>query len=468
MPKHLLFILALLLSATVARADLPADARDALKRATTYLRSISTHGGYLWSYSDDLKDRRGESEATPTQIWVQPPGTPAVGIVFLRAYAVTKDPFYLNAARDVAGALTYGQLQSGGWDYRIDFDPKSTRWYRRADVGKISPEQGARRRNNTVFDDENSQSAIRFLLAFTRATTGSNDDRDTKARDTLDYALKKMLEAQYPNGAWPQVYPGVTRNADDFPVKRARFPDDWRAQKPVKEYWYHYTFNDDAMRDCLLVMLEAHARLGKPEYLTAAKRCGEFMLMAQLPEPQPAWAQQYNAQMEPCWARKFEPPSICSAESAGVIDTLIDLYLVTGDEDLLKPIPAAIEWLKRSQIAPNRWSRFYELKTNKPLYFTRQYELTYADDDLPTHYGFQGEYGIPATIRRFEQLQSLGREAFRKREPQGQTGQPSEQAVREIISSLDAKGRWLTDSRIEMRTYVRNLTRLCDYLEPAR
>src|SRR5687768_14178262 len=466
--KHVCPIIVILVCVANASADLATDARDALKRAATYLRSISTNGGYLWSYSEDLKDRRGESEATATQVWVQPPGTPAVGLAFLRAYHVTKDAFYLDAARDVAGALAYGQLESGGWDYRIDFDPKVTRWYRRADAGKLPPEQVARRRNNTVFDDQNTQSAIRFLLAHVKATDVSTDARDVKARDTLDYALKKLLEAQYPNGAWPQVYPGTRRNEAEYPVLKASFPDDWRQQKPVKEYWYHYTFNDNAMRDCLQVMLEAHAQLKQPEYLDAAKRCGEFMLLAQLPEPQPAWAQQYNAQMEPCWARKFEPPSVCSNESAGVINALIDLHLATGDERFVKSIPAAIEWLKRSPISPGRWARFYELKTNRPLYFNRQYELTYADDDLPTHYSFQSEYGIPGTIRRFEQLQSLGREELGRRERQDRPRRPGEDTVQGIITSLDDGGRWLTAGRIEMRTHVRNMTALCEFIEGAK
>jgi hypothetical protein len=462
---RILVALLLTLLPSLSHASLQDDARSALKKSTTYLRSISTNGGYLWSYSEDLKDRRGESEATETQIWVQPPGTPAVGLVFLRAYSITNDRFYLDAARDVADALSFGQLESGGWDYRIDFDPKSTRWYRRADVGRLKPDQIARRRNNTVFDDQNTQSAIRFLLAHTKATKGSADPRDAKARDTLDYALKKMLEAQYPNGAWPQVYPGTKRNDADYPVLKARFPGDWRAQKPVKEYWYHYTFNDNAMRDCLQVMLEAHAQLDNPEYLSAAKRCGDFILLAQLPDPQPAWAQQYNAQMEPCWARKFEPPAVCSNESAGLINALIDLHVATNDDRYLQPIPATIAWLKRSQISPNRWSRFYELKTNRPFYFTRDYQLTYSDTDLPTHYSFQSEYGIASTIHRFEQLQKLGRTELQKREQQKRTQPPSDDTIRDLLSSLDPHGRWLTNRRIDMQTSVRNLNVLCNYLD---
>lgn len=148
-----------------------------------------------------------------------------------------------------------------------------------------------------------------------------------------------------------------------------------------------------------------------------------------------------------------------------MIDSLIDLYLVTGEEKFVKPIPAAVEWLKRSQISLGRWARFYELKTNRPLYFTRKYELTYADDDLPTHYSFQSDYGIPGTIRRLEQLRAVGQEALRNREEQRRVRRPSEDVVRNVIASLDERGRWVTEGRIEMRTYVRNMTTLCEFLE---
>jgi hypothetical protein len=64
--------------------------------------------------SPDLKHRFGESMATPSQIWGQPPGTPTIGSAFLRAFAVTGDRRYLEAAREAAYALVRGQLRSGG------------------------------------------------------------------------------------------------------------------------------------------------------------------------------------------------------------------------------------------------------------------------------------------------------------------------------------------------------------------
>ncbi|NVM00931.1 MAG: pectate lyase, partial [Candidatus Helarchaeota archaeon] len=97
------------------------DALYALEKGIKYFHSISTDGGYLWEYSVDLKERWGEGEATDTQIWVQPPGTPSVGEAFLRAYKVTGERFYLSCAEDAADALIWGQKKPGGWEYKIDF-----------------------------------------------------------------------------------------------------------------------------------------------------------------------------------------------------------------------------------------------------------------------------------------------------------------------------------------------------------
>ncbi|MCA9204361.1 MAG: hypothetical protein KDA59_15010, partial [Planctomycetales bacterium] len=83
--------------------DLAARAKQTMRRAATYYRTqVATHGGYVYHYTPDLKTRWGEGLATVDQIWVQPPGTPTVGLAFLRAYEATGDEFYLDAATDAA------------------------------------------------------------------------------------------------------------------------------------------------------------------------------------------------------------------------------------------------------------------------------------------------------------------------------------------------------------------------------
>jgi hypothetical protein len=103
------------------------QAAAALAHATSFFRTqVAVHGSYLWTYSEDLKTRRGEVSmndprlstdekgATATQGWVQPPGTPAVGIAYLQAFEATEDRTYLEAAHEAARALAWAQLASDG------------------------------------------------------------------------------------------------------------------------------------------------------------------------------------------------------------------------------------------------------------------------------------------------------------------------------------------------------------------
>jgi hypothetical protein len=483
-------LLALLLCSIPARAEvpLPEQAAAALAAATRFFRTeVAVQGSYLWTYSEDLKTRRGEGEATATQGWVQPPGTPSVGTAYLRAYEATGDRTYLDAARETAHALAQTQLASGGWDYRIEFDPeKRGQWHYRRDIERGDAERRGRR-NTSTFDDNTSQSALLFLMRVDTAL----QRKDPEIRRAVQYGLAKLREAQYPNGAWPQRYDGEARDRSRFPVQRARYPASWPRTHPGASYQAFYTFNDGAIRDLILTLLEAHRIYRKPEYLAAARKGGDFILLAQMPEPQPVWAQQYSLQMEPAWARRFEPPSVVAAESAGVVRTLLDLYRYTGDEKYLKPVAPAIAWFRRSRLPDGRWARFYELRTNRPLYFTRQYELVYSADNLPTHYSFQGEYGIPRVIAEWEGVQReraerrrtpavtrrRGRSFRRRREPEagGATGRRTESdvavlepRVRETIAALDARGRWVEAGTIRSATFIRNVESLAAYLAAMR
>src|SRR5688572_9515106 len=118
-PATLSLLLLLTAMPAAAQKPLPKQAAEALDRAVRFFRTeVSVHSSYLWSYSEDLKTRRGEGEATATQGWVQPPGTPAVGMAYLRAFQATGSRSYRDAARETARALARTQLLSGGWHYR--------------------------------------------------------------------------------------------------------------------------------------------------------------------------------------------------------------------------------------------------------------------------------------------------------------------------------------------------------------
>ncbi len=464
------------------------DARAAMEKATTFMRSISAEGGYLWRYSPDLKTRAGEVEATATQIWVQPPGTPSMGMVFLRAHEATGDARYLDAAKAAADALAVGQLESGGWDYVVDFDPKAgTGWYRKSDIGKIPAAEAAKRKNVTTFDDDNTQSALRLLLAVADASKSSNEPRDVRIREARDYALAKLLAAQRPNGGWPQRWTGVPVSAKEYPVQPARFPKDYPREHPKLNYNGYYTLNDNTHRDCVMTLLDAAKRLNRPDFRAAALKGGDFLLLAQLPEPQPTWSQQYNAQLEPDWARAFEPPSVCSNESGGAMRLLIDLYLETGEEKYLEPLPRAIAWFKRSEISPGIWARMYEIGTNTPIYGDRDGKIKYRVEDLSperqTGYSWKSAYGMPAIFSYYDEVKSAGRtKILEKRKLAEATAKTAkgkasratalEPRVRNAISSLDEQGRWLGSGgrkaggpQITTNAFIMNMQALADYLD---
>lgn len=467
-----------------AEAPLREQAAETMQKATALMRSIATEGGYLWRYSSDLSQRAGENTATATQIWVQPPGTPTVGMAFLGAYEATGDAGYLDAAKAAADALATGQLESGGWDYLIDFDPKrSTSWYRRSDVGRISDADAATRRNITTFDDDNTQSALRFLVAVADASKNANEPRDRRIRETRDYGLAKLLEAQRPNGGWPQRWAGKRVDVTAYPVHPARYPVDYPREYPKSNYSDYYTLNDNTHRDCVMTLLEAAKRLDRPEFRAAALKGGDFLLLAQMPEPQPVWAQQYNPQLEPAWARAFEPPSVCSGESVGAMRLLVELYLETGDAKYIESLPRAIAWFKRSEVAPGIWARMYELHTNTPVFGDRDGKIKYRLEDLSperqTGYSWRGTYGVTGAISAYETLKQDGREKVlanrRNAEAKAATAEGKaarvrslEPRVRAAIAALDSEGRWLVDYRgtptIRTETFIRHLETLSEYV----
>jgi len=445
----------------------PAAAKQAMKKATHFFTSdVSTAGGYLWRYTQDLSQREGEVRASDSVIWVQPPGTPTVGEAFLTAYQKTGEPYLLAAAKGAANALINGQLKSGGWTYLIDFKNRTKAQYR-IDGGS------SRARNTTTFDDNTSQSALRFLILL---------DQELKFQDqalhaAVMYALDSFLKAQYPNGGWPQRYSDFP-DPKEFPVLKANYPESWPRTFPKKKYQNYYTFNDNAIADLVELMFLAHHVYEDSRYFDAALKAGDFIILAQMPEPQPAWAQQYNQKMQPDWARRFEPPSVTGGESQGIIKTLMQIYIYSGEKKYLEPIPSALAYLKKSELPSGKLARFYELKTNRPLYFTKQYQLTYKSNDMPTHYGFIVKSSVDSLESRYRSLlkaspQKLASMRFPTRRVRLTPSLTAK--AKSAIDLLNANGAWITqgDLRtaklenvpvIDTRVFVKNLETLADYV----
>ncbi len=461
-------------SALCQQASLPERAAAGLRKACGYLRDkVSAEGGYLWRYSADLSKREGEGKATATQVWVQPPGTPTVGQVWLDAHHATGDRYYLDGAVATAHALVRGQLISGGWDYSIDFDPA-----KRKAIAYHADNNVAGKKNVSTLDDDTTQAALRFLMNVDHAL----GRKDVKIKGAVEYALEKLVKAQYPNGAWPQRF-SESPDPAKFPAKKANYPESWPREHPAKDYKGYYTFNDNSIATMIDTMLLATSHYDEPRYRQAALKAGDFMILAQMPEPQPGWAQQYDLDMQPAWARKFEPPAVTGGESQGVMRSLLKLYAESGDKKFLEPIPRALAYYRKSLLPNGQLARFYELKTNRPLYFTKKYELTYKDDDMPTHYGFKVGQKLDQIAKEYERLIKLSPNELKKKKPSERPKVTDAliAQVESVLKSMDADGRWVDKGKlksqgaddttaqiINVATFNRNVAVLSRYLAATR
>ncbi len=446
-------------------ADLKPDARNAIQTASRYfINNVAVNGGFVYFYSPDLKKRMGEGVASATQVWVQPPGTPTVGLAYLKGWRATGDAALLDAATAAAEALIYGQLQSGAWTGSIDFDPKGQTGQYRNGRGKG--------RNFSTLDDGTSQAAMQLLIQVDKAHEFNNK----KIHDAVQVALDAMLAAQFANGAFPQGW-DETPVAVDQPVTKASYPSyEWRTEGRIKEYWDMYTLNDGAAGTITATLTMAYEVYGADRYTSALSKLGDFLLLAQMPQPQPAWAQQYGFNMHPIWARKFEPPAVAGRESQDVIAALMRIYVVTGDDKYLQPIPAALKYLKSSALNDGRLSRYYELKSNRPLFMERSgkvYSLTYDDSRLPSHYGWKVENRVVELSAEYRRLKKDGPVAVKD-------SLPDLAEVKAIIAAMDSAGRWVSrysgeplvgqpkfrpgEEYISSEVFSRNIETLSDWL----
>jgi PelA/Pel-15E family pectate lyase len=356
--------------------------------------------------------------------------------------------------------LIHGQLQSGGWTQRIDFNPAGTHasFYRNGQ-GKAGGF------NYSSLDDNQSQSCIQFLARLDAAL----EFKDAAIHDAVIYALDGLLKAQFPNGAFPQ---GWREPAEPHPVIAASYPEKWPREWPHEAYHKYYTLNDGLVGAVSDTLLTAHEVYGGPRYRNALQKLGEFLILAQMPAPQPAWCQQYNFEMQPAWARKFEPPAICGLESEDAIKTLMKIYRLTGDKKYLEPIPRALAYLHTCVLSDGLMPRYRELKTNNPLYMKQPpgvsgnskapgfYEFTDDVTKAAKHYGWKQPTNLDEIAKEFTELQGGEMHAATVRQRATADGkvvavEPSELTtasdakkleveVRRIVQDLDAQGRWVT------------------------
>jgi PelA/Pel-15E family pectate lyase len=421
----------------------------AMKRATAFMvEKVAYKGGYVWSYLPDLTRRWGEMEATPTMIWIQPPGTPVMGHLFLDAYHATGDEYYYRAAEQVASALAAAQHPSGGWNYIADFAGEASlrKWYDTIGKNAWRLEEFQHYYGNATFDDAGTAESAKFFLRL------YVEKKDAKYRAPLDKAIKFVVDSQYPIGVWPQRYPKAEA----------------ASLHGLPDYTSFATFNDDVAGENMDFLLQCYQALGDAKLLDPIVRGMNAFIVTQLGPPQPGWGLQHTLDLLPSGARTYEPNGLVTHISAANIELLIRFYSLTGETKYLARIPEAIDWLDKLTLPPGvapagrTHPTFVELGTNEPLYVHREgsnvFNGRYYVDKNPkgtiVHYSSFRRIDIAGLRKLYETARSTPPADLVRTSPlklgagtvplakyktvSGNTGDAAS-----LVTSLNAEGYWL-------------------------
>ena len=474
MKKLTVLCLLLATAATVCGKTKPApdqQIRETMKKATHYMMDVASYnGGFVWSYLPDLSRQWGEMEAKRTMVWIQPPGTPAVGHLMLDAYHATGDEYYYECAQKIAAALIWGQLPCGGWNYMFDFaGENSTReWY--ATVGKSAwrLEEFQHYYGNATFDDSGTMEAAKFLLRI------YVEKYDPAYRQPLEKCINLVLTSQYPIGGWPQRYPLMF----DHPFMG------------LPDYSSFITLNDDVIPENIDFLIQCYQVLGMQNLKEPIIRAMNCVKVLQQGAPYAGWGDQYTVNdLKPAHARSYEPRAINTATTGQMVRKLIEYYRLTGDTKYLSGIPAAIDFLesmKLPQSEVERWGRpsrdpdailvprFIDPDDGKPLYVHRKGSNVvngtyYTDQNIENtigHYSSAAYINIKALRKAYEDILAMPREEATAGSPlliteavaldkyyhkprafRGYPGEQEPQGVEALVSSLTSEGYWLSPIR---------------------
>ena len=287
----------------------------------------------------------------------------------------------------IAANILSFQSDQGSWPKNIDTTTQ--------------PYRGDRSRLQGTFDNGATFGELRFLARAYQAT------RDGLYRNAFLKGLDHVLNARYPTGGWPQLYP------------------------PGRGYHRHITFNDGAMVNILQFLRDL---LNTPDFSfvdqarqTAAREAFDSgiqcILKSQIKVNRvpTIWCAQHDEKtLEPRWGRSFEPPALTSAESAGIVRLLMSQ---DNPGPVIKAaIHGAAHWFESTAIkgireatrngdkvivpdanAPPLWARFYEIGSNRPIFCGRdgviQYDLSKIEAERRNSYAWYGGWGTDVATR---------------------------------------------------------------------
>lgn len=272
--------------------------------------------------------------------------------------------FTSHEGTEILTAILSFQTPSGGWSKRTDMSKPR------------QPGQafGVEEEYIPTFDNDATSFQLQ-LLARAYSITKNQIYKRAFAR-----GLQLILDAQYPNGGWPQNYP------------------------LVGGYHDHITYNDNLMRNLLVLLKQIDDGKGDYAFTTQQQRKAarnslvkgvDCIVKTQVTVDGKLtiWGAQHNRiTLAAAKARNFEMVSLATSESVALVQFLMSLE--QPDARVLAAVHAAAAWINANKItgkrwdrnladviddasAPPLWARFYEIGTNRPLFGDRDNSVHY-------------------------------------------------------------------------------------------
>jgi PelA/Pel-15E family pectate lyase len=269
-------------------------------------------------------------------------------------------------ARHVADNIVSFQTPAGGWGKNVD---------RTAPVRQRGQAYTEGKSFVGTIDNDATITELRFLARVQAQAPGADGQG---YRDAFLKGVRYLLQSQYPNGGFPQVYP--------------------------LEGGYHdaITFNDNAMVAAVKLLATIGSAKGDygfvpatlaSEARDATARAVRAILATQVvvDGAPTGWCQQHDVlTLAPAGARNFEPVALSSHESAALLVFLMELP--EPAPEVVAAVHGGAAWLKRAalrdvawtdvkagagrQLVPRPgagpiWSRYYDIASMKPIFGDR-------------------------------------------------------------------------------------------------
>lgn len=299
--------------------------------------------------------------------------TLALGLIAINLSAQVKDT--------LAEKMLIYQLPNGGWGKQLS-DKSVVNYSLPIDKALLKKIKESGDDHATIDNNATSKEINALIKAY---STTKNPEYLKSAEKGISY----LLLMQYKNGGFPQYYPNTGL------------------------YRKQVTYNDNAMINALTVLYNVaegkndfdvvDSKLKEKSKIAVQKGIECILKTQVLQKGIPSiWGDQYNeVTLQPDKARAFEPISLATAESVGIVRFLM---LQPINPEIEKSIKSAVKWFKNNDIegysynvskvngkavrtlAEDKnsviWARFYDINNNKPLFGDRDGSVKYNYNEV--------------------------------------------------------------------------------------